>query len=81
MFYRKMTRILRLVKYLGPALFLLGLVYTTFYPERKLLANSKSRNGVNEKTTPFENLDRRTTDINSAAIEEEYPISKCRVSI
>ena len=80
MFYRKMTRIMRLVKYLGPALFLLGLVYTTFYPERKLLANSKSRNG-NEKTTPFENLAGHTTDINSAAIEEEFPISKCRVSI
>ena len=71
-----MTKIVWLVKYLGPALFLVGLAYTTFYPERKLLANSKSRNG-NDKTIPVGNT--HTTDANSAANDEEIPISKCRV--
>ena len=52
---KTMMKLLRLIKYLGPALFLVGLAYTTFYPERRLLANSSSKEWVKKYTVFFSN--------------------------
>ena len=67
-------KLLRYVKYLGPVFFLLGLIYTSLYPERKLLARSKEVGAKVEKAaTPF---DDSTTTANA---QEEVPLAKCRV--
>ena len=66
-------KLLRYVKYLGPIFFLLGVIYTSLYPERKLLVKPK---GVQDSkvVTPFD--DGTTT----ATTQEEIPLAKCRVS-
>ena len=60
----------RILRYLGPFLFFLGLAYTAFYPERKLLQYK----GHEEKTT--------TLFISQGAVtlREEIPLASCRVS-
>ena len=60
----------RILRYLGPFLFLLGLAYTAFYPERKLLHYSKQE----EKATTLFNSE-------SVTVHDEIPLSSCRVSI
>ena len=68
-------RILRQVKYVGPVLFLLGLAYTTLYPERKLLAASKSKpSHPVTVTTPFDG-----NPGSSPSNLDEISLTKCRV--
>lgn len=70
-------KLLRYVKYLGPVFFLIGVIYTSLYPERKLLAKSeKSPAKIEKVATPF---DDSTTTINN--VQDEIPLSNCRVSI
>ena len=69
-------KLLRYVKYLGPIFFLLGVIYTSLYPERKLLVKPKGvqDSKVVKMVTPFD--DGTTT----AIAQEEIPLAKCRVS-
>ena len=69
-------KLLRYVKYLGPIFFLLGVIYTSLYPERKLLVKPKGvqDSKVVKMVTPFD--DGTTT----ATVQEEIPLAKCRVS-
>ena len=66
-------KLLRYVKYLGPLFFLLGVIYTSLYPERKLLAKPKGSGPDTKVTTPFD--DSTTT----ATAQDEVPLAKCRV--
>ncbi len=77
-------KILRYVKYLGPFVFVLGLAYTSFYPEAKLLAKSKGfhrptqkspavQEAVSTGSTPFDFVSHQPAD--------EVSLSKCRVWI
>ena len=69
-------RLVKWVKYLCPIVFLLGLAYTTFYPERKLLGRvPKIRTEDILKptlSTPF--------DATHNQAVHEVMLSKCRVS-
>lgn len=68
-------KLLRYVKYLGPVFFLLGVIYTSLYPERKLLAKPKGpQDSKVVAATPFD--DSTTT----ATAQEEVPLANCRVS-
>ena len=60
----------RILRYLGPFLFFLGLAYTAFYPERKLLQYK----GHEEKTTTL------FMSQGAVTLREEIPLASCRVS-
>ena len=67
-------KFLRLIKYLGPFVFLLGLAYTSLYPERKLLAASKVRHLSETAATPFD-----SSGTTVASITDDVPLSRCKV--
>ena len=69
-------KFLRFFKYLGPFLFLVGLAYTSFYPERKLLGAKKLRNPAETAATPFDGGSGTTV-----VSQDDVPLSRCRVSI
>ena len=68
-------KLFRYVKYLGPIFFLFGVIYTSLYPERKLLVKPKGvqDSKVVKMVTPFD-------DGTTATAQEEIPLAKCRVS-
>ena len=59
----------RILRYLGPFLFFVGLAYTALYPERKLLHYTNQE----EKATTLFNS-------GSVTVKDEIPLASCRVS-
>ena len=59
----------RILRYLGPFLFFVGLAYTALYPERKLLQLANQE----EKATTLFNS-------GSVTVKDEIPLASCRVS-
>lgn len=72
----KLKRALRLS---GPLLFFLGLAYTAFYPEKKLLLKKDGmrRNTITSLSTPTTPFDE--PDSSSGSSGDEASLSKCRV--
>ena len=59
----------RILRYLGPFLFFVGLAYTALYPERKLLHYANQE----EKATTLFNS-------GSVTVKDEISLASCRVS-
>ena len=84
-------KVKRILRYLGPVLFIIGLAYTAFYPERKLLQYKgkifldpnislelqliKLLSGEEEKATTVFDAGLIKT------VNEEIPLASCRVSL
>ena len=60
----------RILRYLGPFLFFVGLAYTALYPERKLLHYTNQE----EKATTLFNS-------GSVTVKDEIPLASCRVRV
>ena len=83
-------KVKRILRYLGPVLFIIGLAYTAFYPERKLLQYKgkifldPNIHYTRTKTKFISGEEEKATTVFDAGliktVNEEIPLASCRVS-